>query len=63
VIGGQISAYDVEFNKRTIAVETKPPIRHDDDDEPPEDIGNIPDIPLPPKLSDQSTPPSNEPRP
>lgn len=47
-----LSAYDLEFEAQTITIESRPPIRHDDD--PPDDeeliasLDNMPEIALPP---------------
>ena len=59
-----LSVYDLEFDKRTIALDTRPPITHDDD--PPDEeeliagLENMPQI-LPPP--DQPEPPTQQPPP
>ena len=56
-----LSVYDLELDKRTIAVETRPPIRHDDDPPGDEefiaDLDNMPEIFIPPGLQGPSAPP------
>lgn len=62
-----LSAFDLDLEKQTITITSRPPIRYDDDDPPDEDsliakLDNMPEIPLPEKLADHPAQTSNDPR-